>query len=49
MTELLAFFSEHWFLAWCALWIVWMPYMAVAMLLRFIAICVVREWPPRSD
>jgi hypothetical protein len=46
MTELLAFFGDHWFLAWCALWLCWVPYIAYV---KFLDACVamVHGWPSR--
>jgi len=52
MTELLAFFSEHWFLAWCALWLLWAPLGLAhqvlnlsSRLIRMIMVAL-RGWPP---
>lgn len=40
MTELLAFFSVHWFLAWCALWLAWVPVIVFVALLRSLNVLV---------
>lgn len=45
MTELLAFAAEHQFLAWCALWLLWIPVVLAIMLLRHVTV-LVRGWPP---
>lgn len=49
MTELLAFFGEHTFLAWSALWLAWMPYVIYIMTLKMIAVMVTGKWPPPED
>lgn len=56
MTELLNFAGEHWFLAWCALWLAWapawfamaalrLPLVLVQRILRTIKVAL-RGWPP---
>lgn len=56
MSEFYAFAGEHWFLTWCALWLVWgLVWLAgTAMLVSFRAInrvlrtimVAIRGWPP---
>lgn len=56
MTEVLTFAGEHWFLAWCALWLAWpvvviagalvnWPFRLMNRVLRTIKVAA-RGWPP---
>lgn len=52
MTEFWQFWGEHYFLAWCALWLLWMIPDVLTLILRLVArtyrltmICL-RGWPP---
>lgn len=48
----LSFASEHWFLTWCALWLVWLPLIALSqvtpIITRIYRVIMVslRGWPP---
>lgn len=45
MKDILEFFSAHWFLAWCALWLAWMPMLLLVALMRAVNV-LVHGWPP---
>lgn len=49
MSNFWMFWSEHWFLAWCALWLCWpvvaLPSFVINRVLRTIKV-VCRGWPP---
>lgn len=45
ITEILKFAGDHVFLAWCALWLVWLPMLLVPVLVRGINV-LIHGWPP---
>lgn len=52
MSEILKFAGEHWFLAWSALWLAWIPYFALAITAKLVnrvfrmVMVSARGWPP---
>jgi hypothetical protein len=50
--ELLTFCVNHPFLAWCSLWLLWLPYLAFEISLRIVTrtlrmfTVAIRGWPP---
>jgi hypothetical protein len=47
VNELLSWMGEHYFVAWSALWLGWVPYFAILATLRHVTL-VVRGWPPEG-
>lgn len=47
MTELLSWMAEHYFIAWSALWLGWVPYLIGLAILRH-ATLMIRGWPPEG-
>lgn len=49
----IAFAGEHWFLAWCLLWLLWAPYLTLCLAVKLAArtcrllMVALRGWPPQ--